>query len=169
MTSALAIRLASDADREALRALFHETEAFYRTAHAEAAVREKAIDRLTGPGDPRCLIAYEGERPLAYACFAIVVPPLAGALFLKELYVAEAARGTGVGAALMKALAELARKEGCKRFDWTTDADLPEAQRFYARLGARPLEGKIYYRVEASELDAFIAGETGQRASGRSG
>lgn len=165
----LEIRRAGPDDREALRALFHETERFYRTGHPEFDVRERALDRLLGAGDPTCLIVRDDDRPLAYATYAILVPPLKGVMFLKELFVSEPARGSGVGDALMKHLAQLAKEEGCIRFDWTTDIALEAAQRFYARFGAIPLDCKIYYRIEAHEFDAFIDGEMVLRLPDQSG
>lgn len=43
-------------------------------------------------------------------------------MFLKELYVIETARRAGVGKTIMQALAGIAVKNGCGRFEWQTDA-----------------------------------------------
>jgi len=57
-------------------------------------------------------------------------------LYLYDLYVRGAARGHGVGRALMAAVAAVARKQG-RTFLWWCSKDWNrEAQAFYARLGA---------------------------------
>ena len=58
-------------------------------------------------------------------------------MFLYELGVAERARRRGVGAALVAALAELARERGCYAMWALTEPDNLAAQRTYARAGAR--------------------------------
>ncbi|MEL6279557.1 MAG: GNAT family N-acetyltransferase [Pseudomonadota bacterium] len=153
------IRDASDADREALRALFHETERFYRQPLSHVDLRERAIDRLIRPGDLGCLVVYDGDRPVGYATYTIMVPPLKGAMFVKEVFVSEPARGARVGDALMRTLAARAAEHGCVRLDWTADEDNEGAQRFYSRLGSDQLTSKIYYRVEEADLEAFARGE----------
>ena len=57
-------------------------------------------------------------------------------MFLYELGVAEEARGRGVGAALVEALADLARSAGCYGMWVLTDADNEAALRTYRRGGA---------------------------------
>ncbi|WP_433345436.1 GNAT family N-acetyltransferase [Micromonospora sp. CA-111912] len=52
-------------------------------------------------------------------------------LYPKELYVAQTARGRGVGL-LMDGLIDVAVANSCSRIEWTTDRDNTLAQRFYA-------------------------------------
>jgi GNAT superfamily N-acetyltransferase len=47
-------------------------------------------------------------------------------------------RGAGVGAALVKAAAAMARDRGCYRVQLTSNAARPDAHRFYERLGFVP-------------------------------
>ncbi len=56
---------------------------------------------------------------------------------LRMLAVASAHRGRGVGTALVQACIERARAEGRRRLWLHTTADMPVAQRIYARLGFR--------------------------------
>ena len=46
---------------------------------------------------------------------------LSTSLYLKELYVADTARRTGVATALMRGLYTIAAERGCSRVEWTTD------------------------------------------------
>jgi ribosomal protein S18 acetylase RimI-like enzyme len=57
--------------------------------------------------------------------------------WLEDLYVSEAARGAGLGRALVVAALERAAERGCKRVDLDVDPDNGPAQALYASLGFR--------------------------------
>jgi ribosomal protein S18 acetylase RimI-like enzyme len=61
-------------------------------------------------------------------------------VFLHEIGVAARVRGRGVGAALVAALAGVARERGCYGMWTATEPDNAAAQRTYARAGARILD-----------------------------
>jgi GNAT superfamily N-acetyltransferase len=82
-------------------------------------------------------------------------------LYLKELYIIEAARQKGIGRLLMKRLYDIAVKTGCSRVEWTTDQDNPDAQRFYSELGVPVKESKLFYRIEGDELRREAARSSG--------
>lgn len=77
---------------------------------------------------------------------------LTRSLYLKELYVAVAARRKGVSKLLMRHLHDTAIKCDCCRVEWTTGRKNADAQRFYAKLGVPVDESKLFYRVEGDEL-----------------
>ncbi|GAB3314108.1 GNAT family N-acetyltransferase [Geodermatophilus aquaeductus] len=52
--------------------------------------------------------------------------------------VAAARRGTGLGAAMLRWVAEESRRRGCALVQLTTDTRRPDAHRFYERLGYVP-------------------------------
>jgi GNAT superfamily N-acetyltransferase len=77
------------------------------------------------------------------------------ALFVKELFVAPAARGQRVGEALMKAVAREAVNRGCGRVRWQV-ADWNEAgKRFYERLGARADPTWVNYALSAEAVQTL--------------
>lgn len=98
------------------------------------------------------LVARGDHRLLGLACYSLLWPAVGttSSLFLKELYVAEAARGQGVGRALMARLFVVAVECGCSRIEWMTERINTGAQAFYARLGHEPIDEKIVYRVETA-------------------
>jgi len=55
---------------------------------------------------------------------------------LKELFVADEHRSTGVGQALMKRLVEIAKQQGCTRIKWLVLRNNHRAKKFYQALGA---------------------------------
>lgn len=71
-------------------------------------------------------------------------------LNLDDLFVAEAARGAGVGEALMRAFAAEAAREGLSA-RWEVRSDNRGARRFYARLGAEQ-EEKVVVRWPAEAM-----------------
>lgn len=58
-------------------------------------------------------------------------------LVLKEMFVADDARGHGVGQALMHSVIAAARHRGCRRIRWLVLPDNGAAQNFYRQFGAQ--------------------------------
>jgi GNAT superfamily N-acetyltransferase len=73
-------------------------------------------------------------------------------LYLEDLVVSEAARGRGVGEALMTALAREAVARGALRIEWAVLDWNERAMRFYDRLGARRPHAWVRFALEGPEL-----------------
>jgi GNAT superfamily N-acetyltransferase len=69
-------------------------------------------------------------------------------LYLEDLFVRQAARGRGIGLALLTALEQRAREAGCGRLEWSVLDWNESAIEFYRRFGARPMQDWILYRKE---------------------
>jgi len=156
---AVDVRLATRADRDELVRLFHAIDVHY---WGEAAPSREAMARhidaaVLAPGSCEIAIAEQDGRAVGLATFAVLYPAPGpgGQLFMKDLFTLAAARGQGIGRALMGFLARLAVERGCVRFDWTAETDNPEALAFYGRLGARRVAEKVYYRFEGETLRRF--------------
>ncbi|MEL7012123.1 MAG: GNAT family N-acetyltransferase [Pseudomonadota bacterium] len=144
-------------DRDAFLTLYRECLAYYGVRPATEAQEDRILGILESTRHLSCLMAFDGAAPLGFATWVLTFPSGTDlALYMKELFVSETARGSGVGRALMARLVRIAEKEGCCRFDWQTDVDNQGSQAFYAKLKA-PLYEKVTYRVNAAEYEAFLS------------
>ena len=76
-------------------------------------------------------------------------------IYLEDLFVDPAARGSGAGKALLKALAKLAVTRGCARLEWSVLDWNEPAIDFYKSLGAVMMDGWTINRVDGAALQAL--------------
>ncbi|MEV5602957.1 GNAT family N-acetyltransferase [Streptomyces sp. NPDC052299] len=148
------IRPAHQDDIPRLADLIEEIERFYGATEIQPLTeRRSQIEAALFAPAPlaHALVADPGDGPLAGMAAYSFLWPARGtthALFLKELYVTEPWRGSGLGARLMGELRGVAAaREGCSRVEWMADMDNPGARKFYGALGFEVVEGKVVYRV----------------------
>jgi GNAT superfamily N-acetyltransferase len=73
-------------------------------------------------------------------------------IYLEDLYVTPEQRGTGLGFALLVELARECARNGYTRLQWAVlDWNTPSIE-FYDRLGAKPLDDWITYRLGGDAL-----------------
>lgn len=79
-------------------------------------------------------------------------------LYLEDLVVSEAARGGGVGEALLAALAREAVRRKAARIEWAVLDWNEGALRFYRRLGGRPQTEWLRYSLDGEALRKLAGG-----------
>ena len=79
---------------------------------------------------------------------------------LKQIHVAPAYRGRGLGRTLIAAIARIAQDHHCTRIDFTADADNPDLLAFYASLGAVRALRHAYHLIRARQI-ATLATKVG--------
>jgi ribosomal protein S18 acetylase RimI-like enzyme len=105
-------------------------------------------------GQPRRieLIVAESENEIAgYATCLLQFSPWIGRdyLFLDDLYVSDAVRGSGIGASLMRHVGASALERGVG-VRWHVEPENHSAQKFYRALGAELRDKKVaYWSTEA--------------------
>lgn len=104
--------------------------------HAERLAQALRTHRL------RIWLALMGGEPVGYASTTIDFSTLDARRFLHLdcLYLEPAARGLGLGRALMAAVAQYARDIGARQLQWQTPVWNAQAVGFYDALGARRLD-----------------------------
>jgi len=147
------IRLAGavPGDEHAIVALYAKIDEFYGVTSREDPRIRAERTRAALFGDPpvgRALLAWDDATLAGFAGYQLIWPSagMTTSLYLKELFVSAAYRGTGLGRLLMSRLHEIAVEHGCTRVEWTTDTSNLAAQRFYESLGATPMKTKLFYR-----------------------
>jgi len=148
---------------EAVVDAFHALSRHY---HGEAAlpreaVRRNLLDNVLAPDSGvRIVVASDGAEVAGVATIALLypAPQERGQLFMKDLFVRDPWRSTGLGEQLMRFIARHAVARGCVRFDWTTERTNTGAVAFYERLGAKVVPEKVYFRLTGDELTALAGG-----------
>ena len=85
------------------------------------------------------LLVTRTGRPIGFAVYYFTYSTFTcrPVLFIEDLFVLPEERGAGAGVALMKALARVAVRKGCRQMEWIVLDWNEPAIRFYQRLGAR--------------------------------
>lgn len=78
-------------------------------------------------------------------------------VYLEDLYVTPAARGRGLGKALLTAVAKIAAARGCGRMEWAVLNWNESAIGFYKSLGAKPLSEWTVFRLTGPALQNAAA------------
>ncbi len=151
------VTAAEPAHAEAIAALAAEMDRFYgATATEPLDLRIRQVNEaiFTNPPAAYALLAWTDEQLVGLAAYSFLWPAigLTRSLYLKELYVAEAARHAGVGKLLMHSLCQTAVKHACSRVEWTADQHNADAQAFYSALGVPMDKSKLFYRLEGEQL-----------------
>jgi GNAT superfamily N-acetyltransferase len=112
---------------------------FYEVEKIDDERNRAFFSRFIAPSEDGMLLAAWRDGKLSgYAClywhFTSLVP--AETVLMNDLYVDPAARGQGVGRALIEASAGIARERGAHHLEWATAPDNETAQRLYDSTGA---------------------------------
>lgn len=125
-------------------------------------VADEATLRRSLFGTPRhaevVFASLDGE-PVGFALFFHNFSTFLGrpGIYLEDLYVRPAARGQGIGRALLAHLARLAVERGCGRLEWNVlDWNEPSI-RFYRGLGARSMDAWKLFRLAGDDLERLAS------------
>lgn len=79
-------------------------------------------------------------------------------VWLEDLFVEPAHRGSGLGVALLRRLASICVERGYRRFEWwVLDWNSPSID-FYRAAGARAMDEWTTYRMDGAALHSFASG-----------
>ena len=128
------------------------------TGTAEALARHLFGERPTA----EALVAERGNAVIGYALFYPTFSTFLArpGLYLEDLYVMEQERGTGVGKALLRGVARVARARDAARLEWLVLDWNTRALDFYVSSGATLLGDRRTCRVSERELEQLGASET---------
>ncbi len=157
----LSIRPATSADLPLIAQFIRDLAEYERLAH-EVRFDEAVLgDRLFGARPyAEVLIGEIDGSPQGFALFFHNFSTFEGkpGVYLEDLFVRPEARGSGLGKALLAALAQIAIERDCARLEWwVLDWNDPAIQ-FYKKLGAKPMDEWTTFRVDGDTLRAIAKG-----------
>ena len=147
MPAQLEIAPLADAEFERLLPLIAAYQRFYEAAEIDEERNRRFFRRFLAPSEDGLLLAaHEGEEILGYAClyWHFSSTQAVETVLMNDLFVSEAARGRGVGRALIEASAAVGRERGAARLQWSTAPGNVTAQRLYDSTGAERSEWVEY-------------------------
>ena len=167
------IRPATPADVPDLVRLVRELATYERepdAATATAGQFDAALFPADGAPAAHALVAEADGRVVGMALWFATFSTWTGrqGMWLEDLYVEEAHRGSGLGRALLTELAAECVRRGWPRLEWTVlDWNAP-ALAFYRGLGAEPMSEWTTQRVSGEAL-AALAQTPGRGGAGPAG
>jgi GNAT superfamily N-acetyltransferase len=155
------LRPATPADVPAIVGLITELAVFEKLEHLLEVTPASLAPQLFGPKPAaECLVAEvsgQAQQPAQVVAFALFFSNFSTflgkpGLYLEDLYVQPAHRGSGIGRALLQRLAALAVERGCGRFEWSVLDWNANAIGFYEGMGATVMPDWRICRVTGAAL-----------------
>jgi GNAT superfamily N-acetyltransferase len=163
--TAATVRGARPGDVARIWGLVGELAAFEKLEDVRTGSAERLATALfSEPPQVFGLVAEHAGRTVGYALFHLTYSSFRTnpRMWLEDLYVEPAARGTGAGEALLAAFVRAALERGCHRVDWDV-LEWNPARGFYERMGAARSDGGfLKYGMDAAAMRALLV-----RADGR--
>jgi GNAT superfamily N-acetyltransferase len=139
MSASIQIRSATEGDVPQILAFIRGLAKYEKLAHTCVATEESLRTTLFGPHRyAEVIIARLNGLPVGFALFfhnysTFLASP---GIYLEDVFVLPKHRGAGVGRALLKRVAQIARERNCGRLEWSVLDWNEPAIEFYKRLGA---------------------------------
>ena len=133
------VRGATPQDVCAMLGLMHELAEYEKLTHLFVATDATLSDALFGERPAvEALVAEREGRVVGYALFFHNFSTFLSrrGLYLEDLYVQPALRGSGLGTALLRRVAAIAVERQCGRFEWSVLDWNQSAIDFYTKMGA---------------------------------
>jgi GNAT superfamily N-acetyltransferase len=151
----LRLRFAQESDVELILDLIRSLAEFENLSHEVAADADRLRCSLFGDRPmAEVVIAECGQAAAGFALFFHNFSTFLGkpGIYLEDLFIKPELRGQGIGREMLRFLARLAIERNCGRLEWAVLDWNERAIGFYQRLGARPLEEWIVYRLSGPAL-----------------
>jgi len=132
----------------------------------EEVLRRQGFERV--PPDFHAMVAVAQDQAVLGMLVYHLIPFTYRArptLFIKELYVVPAARGRGIGEALMQTTASRAVEAGCALIKWQVARWNETAARLYRRLGAVSDETWVDFLLHRETIERLASGDPASGAA----
>lgn len=154
----MVIRQAIEADIPKVLELITALARYEKMESQVKNTKEELFEHVFIKKSVHVLVAQEEADIVGFALYFYTYSTFVGkqSMYLEDVYVKENFRHLGVGTLFFKALAKIAIDLDLERFEWTClDWNTP-ALNFYAKIGARQMNGWITHRLDRAHMEAFI-------------
>ena len=129
---------------------------YEKLAHTVVATEEQLRKTLFGSRPAaEVLLAYDGDECAGFALYFMNYSTFLArpGIWLEDLFVKPHARGRGIGFALLKTLAAIARERECGRMEWSVLGWNTPSIEFYRKLGAVPMDEWTNFRLTGAAIE----------------
>ncbi|WGS52072.1 GNAT family N-acetyltransferase [Paraburkholderia sp. D15] len=155
------IRRAHAADAALILRFITELAIYEKAEHeVVACVADIETSLFSETSTAKALICEMNGEPIGFAVYFHSYSTWLGkhGLYLEDLYISPAARGSGAGKRMLRHLAQIACESGCGRFEWSVLDWNEPAIGFYESIGASAQSEWVRYRLAGEALKAFAEG-----------
>ena len=163
----LKIEPATERDLPAIEHLVRQLARYEKLEHAMVASQDDFRQALFGSArSAYALMAFADHAPVGFALYFYNFSTFAGkrGIYLEDIFVEPEHRGRGIGSALLKRLARIAKEQNCGRMEWSVLTWNQPSIDFYHRLGAVTLEDWRTFRLHGEALERLAAEATRMKA-----
>ena len=157
-SSEIIIRVATKKDVSIILKFIKELAKFEKLTHQVVATEKQLRATLFGKNPiAKVLIAEINEKAVGFLLYFYNYSTFLGrsGIYIEDLYVNPKYRKKGIGKALMKYCIKIPYTQGCKRVEWAALTWNP-ARKFYKKLGTKPLNDWVLYRLSGKELKKLV-------------
>jgi GNAT superfamily N-acetyltransferase len=159
--AAFRLRETTPADIPVLQRLMHDFAMFEKLQHRFTITEAELHAALFGDKPVLdSLLADADGAVVGFALWFFIFGTFSGrtSLFVEDIYLVPARRGSGIGRALFRHMARVALERRCIDMAWNVlDWNTPAIE-FYRRIGARPVRGWIAQQLGGDALVALAEG-----------
>ena len=152
----LRIESATERDLPAIVHLVRQLAKYEKLEHAMVARQDDFREALFGAErSVYALMAFADDAAVGFALYFHNFSTFAGkrGIYLEDIYVELEYRGRGIGSALLKRLARIAKEQDCARMEWSVLTWNQPSIDFYHRLGAVTLDDWRTFRLQGQALE----------------
>jgi GNAT superfamily N-acetyltransferase len=155
------LRATTPGDIPTLHRLMRDFATYEKLQHRFKITEARLHDAMLGPDPTHSSILVDvGQETIGFALWYFTFGTFSGrhSLFVEDIYIDPAHRGSGIGLALFRHMARVALERDCIDMQWNVLDWNTLAIEFYRRIGAKPIEGWIPKQLSGDALTALANG-----------